>query len=725
MNRFITFDPFIAYPALIVIGVVAFVLGLFYCWRGGVSGIFRLGALAMLVGLLANPQLRTEDTEPLDDIVLVVRDQSASQSLDRRTTITTQINQRLGTALTQSGGVDIREIDLTGDQETRLIETLGNALADIPRAQLSAVFLVTDGQMTDIQVREDGTVDKAEAVQQLLPANVPLHVVLTGHEDEVDRRIVLKNAPRYGIVRESVRVSFRVEDRGPDNVPVSTGTNVIVRLRLDGEQIIEQSVPTGRDVGFDVPLDRPGDVIIELIAEDLNGELTTQNNIEVLPITAVRDRLRVLLISGEPNPGERVWRNLLKSDPSIDMVHFTILRTAEKLDTAPASELALIPFPTDRLFIEKLKEFDLVIFDRYTWRNVLKSYHFDNIARFVEEGGAMLVASGPEYNGVLSLARRRTISYLLPSLPMEGTIETPFRPSVTDAGKRHPVTADLPGQDYWGRWLRAIPTQLRSGLTLISGPNDVPILMLDRIGEGRVGMIQSDHIWLWARGFDGGGPHAELLRRTAHWLMKEPQLEEESLSLNSKGNVLSILRQTMSDDPGPVSLTFPDGSTREIELAARQAGQYATSLTEMAPGLYRAGTGDLFAIGAVGLAAAPEFENVVSETRKLAPLAAQTGGGIFSPRRANNAIRMPAIRRVNAKAQAGTATNQTRSTGRVAARSGPGWAGILTNRASQVQGQRTTPFLPPYLWLLAIALCLGGAWGLESRSGSKDNTETA
>ncbi|MEL7200298.1 MAG: hypothetical protein AAGK25_01735 [Pseudomonadota bacterium] len=730
MAQTLIFDPFIPLGALFILGAAALALGLFYCWRQGISGLLRLGALGGLIALLANPQLQTEDRTPLEDIVLVMSDISASQDLDGRDTLTARVRERLAAALGQTGNVRVQTVDLSGTQETRLAEQLGNALADIPRAQLSAVFLLTDGQMADLQRRDDGTVVGGEAIARLLPGNVPFHVLLTGRPDEVDRKIILKNAPRYGIVRESVRVSFRVEDRGPDGTTRNTRQEVAVTLRLDGETIVQQNVPVGQDVGFDVPLDRPGDVIIELSAADLEGELTTRNNIEVLPITAVRDRLRVLLISGEPNPGERVWRNLLKSDPSIDVVHFTILRTAEKLDAAPPSELALIPFPTDRLFIEKLKEFDLVIFDRYTWRNVLKSYHFDNIARFVEEGGAMLVASGPEYNGVLSLARRRTISYLLPSLPLDGTVEEPFRPVVTEAGERHPVTADLPDRGYWGRWLRAIPTRPRSGTTLISGPDDVPILILDRIGEGRVAMIQSDHIWLWARGFDGGGPHAELLRRTAHWLMKEPQLEEENLLLTSTDATLRIVRQTMAETPAPVSLTTPAGETQTVTLAPTGTGQFEAVLTDMVPGLYRAQADDLFAIGAVGLAAAPEFEDVVSDRRKLAPVAAQTGGGLYNARRETDAPRVPAIRRLQQKAATGvsalttgTAEGSLPGRSRPVSRSasGPGWAGILSNKASDVRGRRSGPLIPPFAWLGLIGLCLILAWALESRSPTEQS----
>lgn len=711
MSSHIVFDPVVPFWVLGAACILALIVGVFFLWRNPRSAIFRIGALCALIGVIANPQLQTDETTTLNDIVLVLKDTSSSQTLDNREEISAQILEMLKARSLQTGDLDIIEADIRGEQETLILERLKETIADIPRNQLAAVFIISDGQATDIPLSEDG-LGIINSPDALVPSNVPVHVLLTGRDDEVDRRIIMNSAPRYGIVRESVRVSFRIEDLRPDNEPSPSVENVFVSLKVDGDEILRQSVPTNQNVGFDVPLNRPGKVIIELTAEGLPEELSQDNNTVVLPITAVRDRLRVLLISGEPNPGERVWRNLLKSDPSIDVVHFTILRTADKFDTAAPNELALIPFPTNELFIEKLKEFDLIIFDRYTWRNVLKSYHFDNIARFVEEGGAMLVASGPEYNGRLSLARRRTISYLLPSTPLTGTIDQPFRPSLTDEGHKHPVTANLPDQQFWGRWIRAIPTQIRSGISLMTGPADVPILILDRVGEGRVGMIQSDHIWLWARGFDGGGPHAELLRRTAHWLMKEPQLEEERLSLVANGSSLTIERRSLNDAAIPTTVTLPNGEQRIIEMEAISPGIFQAIIPDLPAGLYRATSDELFAIGAIGLSNAPEQENIVSESRKLSPLAHDTGGEVFRVRRDTDTIRLPAIRRL----RSGINPSVTKS--------GPGWAGILRNNVSQLDGRRNTALLSPWLWLGLIAVMLGLAWFIESRTVGKGSSNT-
>ncbi len=739
MNYSLILDPVLPQWVLIVLTILAVMVGVFYIFRAPRSGIFRFGALGVLLILLANPQLQTDERTPLNDIVLVLLDQSQSQILDNRDEITDRVLERLNVQLSQMDDLEIRTVTVAGDQETRIVDALRQAIPDIPRDQLSAVFMVTDGQASTIILDAEGDPASLPNVKNILPENVPLHVLLTGRDTEKDRIITLNSAPRYGIVRESVRVSFRIDDVGPDHSILSDGVNVPVSLRVDGQVILSQDVPTGQNVGFDVPLNRPGKLIIELIVGALEDELTVANNNVVLPITAVRDRLRVLLISGEPNPGERVWRNLLKSDPSIDMVHFTILRTQDKFDAALQNELALIPFPYNELFIEKLKEFDLVIFDRYTWRNVLKSYHFDNIARYVEEGGAMLVASGPEYNGRLSLARRRTISYLLPVLPMTGTVEKAFRPVVSELGKRHPVTANLPDQEFWGRWLRAIPTRLRNGTALMTGPDDTPILILDRVGQGRIGMIQSDHIWLWARGFDGGGPHAELLRRTAHWLMKEPQLEEESLSLIGREDELLITRRSLLDELENVVLTLPDGTKQNVELLETAPGEFQATIGPLPVGLYRASAGDLFAIGAIGLATAPELQDVVSQSRKLGPIAVQTGGGVFKARRGADEVRLPTIRRTkvinstpaNGQERLTPRNGNNNGTSRInrvflGRYTGPGWAGIIPKNTSQLDGRRLVPFGSPLIWLLLAALMIGLAWFVESRSGeSADNSLAA
>jgi len=683
----IVFEPLIPDWGLLSAGVAGLLFAVISLWRNWRGGIFRTIAITALIGLLANPQLRETEHTGLADIVLVLVDKSASQMLDGRAGVADAAAEALKERLAALDKMEVRVSQISGAEETRIIEALRSSLSDAPRARLAGVFIISDGQATDAAAAGD------------LALEAPVHFLSTGREGETDRKITLTNAPRYGLVREAVRISFRVDDLGPDEKPLPGGASVVVALRIDGQQILRQPVPVGTEANFNAPLDRPGRTVIELEAEQRPGELTTRNNIVVLPITAIRDRLRVLLISGEPHPGERVWRNLLKSDPAVDLVHFTILRPIEKNDGTPISELGLIPFPQDELFIDKLSEFDLLIFDRYTYRGVLSSYHFDNIARYVDEGGAVLIAAGPEYNGPLSLAARRNLSFILPALPAGVAVEGAFRPAVTDQGGRHPVTAGLPEEGFWGRWLRVMPvTQLR-GKTLMAGEDASPLLILDRVGEGRVGLFLSDHVWLWARGFDGGGPHAELLRRIAHWLMKEPELEEESLLLRGDNDTLFITRHSMDETPPAVIVTAPSGEVSEPALKETAPGLFEARIENTERGLHRATSGDLFAIGAVGLAAAPEFRDVVSTREKMRLLSESTGGGLFSIRRGAS-TEIPAIRHIRENATS---------------RAGPDWAGLLQRNATRIEAVRDKPAAPSYAWLALIAAALAGAWWIEGR----------
>ena len=692
----IVLDPLLPQWALLAAGAVGAALALFSLVRNWKSGVPRTLAIAVMLALLANPMRREAETTPLNDLALILVDESASQSLDNRNAVAADAAEKLRQRI-EALGVEADTLTFGGADETRTVNALRQALADAPRQRLSGVFIVTDGQASDA----------ADAAGSL-DVEAPVHLLTTGAPDESDRKIVLVNAPRYGIVRQPARVTFRVDDLGPDETLLSDAPSAMVALRIGGEEILREAVPVGVEAGFDVPLNHPGQTVIELEVAERPGELTTRNNIAVLPITAVRDRLRVLLISGEPHPGERVWRNLLKSDPAVDLVHFTILRPIDKNDGTPVEELALIPFPQDELFIDKLGEFDLLIFDRYAYRGVLSSFHFDNIARFVDGGGAVLIASGPEYNGPLSLAGRRNLSFILPALPAGNAVERPFRPAVTDLGARHPVTAGLKDSDIWGRWLRVMPVVKVRGQTLMEGPGGAPLLILDRIGEGRVGLFLSDHVWLWARGFDGGGPHAELLRRIAHWLMKEPELEEEALSLRAEHDALIVERRSIEEQAPPVELAYPDGETREVVLSETAPGRFTARISNAPRGLYRATSGELFAIGVVGLEAAPEFQNVVSTGAALAPVAEKTGGGVFAARR-SDAAAPPDIRRVSARSTE---------------RSGDNWAGLVERSASRVENVKDAPFAPASAWLLVIALALLAAWAVEGGRFGRRRAET-
>ncbi len=432
--------------------------------------------------------------------------------------------------------------------------------------------------------------------------------------------------------------------------------------------------------------------MLELTAAPLAGEVSDLNNHAVVSINGVRDRLRVLLVSGEPHAGERTWRRLLKADPAVDLVHFTILRPPEKDDMTPLNELALIAFPVRELFQVKIKEFDLIILDRFSNRGILPAPYLRNIADYVRDGGALLLSVGPEFSGPSSLAYS-PLAPVLPAEPLSGgasTLDGPFRPLVTALGERHPVTAGLPGdkpggQPSWGQWYRRLQPNSSRGQAVMSGPDGQPLLLLDRVGEGRTALLLSDQIWLWSRDHQGGGPQAELLRRTAHWLMKEPALEEEALTASIEEATLRVERRTTIDGPPPpITVTSPTGQTSTLTLQPAGPGRAAGSVPAAAPGVWRASDGQRTAFAAAGTANPLEIADLRASAEHIGQIARASGGGVhwLEPSGA------PELRMVEADRAA----------------SGNGWIGLRRNHDHIVTGLDAIPLLPAWA---ALPLLLG------------------
>ena len=529
--------------------------------------------------------------------------------------------------------------------------------------------------------------------------DAPLHLVLTGQPREWDRKLSVMAAPAFGIVGETVQMTLRVDELG--FVPRDRDA-VTLSISLDGEDVLRLSVPVGEDITFDVPIARGGMNVLQASVAEGAGELTPRNNTALIEINGIRDRLRVLLVSGEPHAGGRTWRNLLKSDAAVDLVHFTILRPPSKQDGVPVFEMSLIAFPTRELFMEKIDEFDLIIFDRYRRRGVLPPSYLDNIARYVEDGGAVLVASGPAFAGVESLWRT-PLARVLPADPTARVIEEGYLPRISELGARHPVTAGL--EDYaprpavdgvpgWGRWFRLIDLEQTAGDTVMEGPDGRPLLILDRPGQGRIAMLASDHAWLWARGYEGGGPQVELLRRLAHWLMQEPELEEEVLLGDEVSGDLLVTRRTLGDVAPTLELTAPDETILTPQMVEVGPGRWEVRIEDPVQGLWRLRDGDVTGIAAVGNAAPREFENALSTDEVLKPLIDANDGGAI---RVSDGV--PDLRRVRE--------------GRNAA--GRGWLGLADRDAYTVENVSLTPLAPAWLMLLLTAALILGAWRIESR----------
>jgi hypothetical protein len=692
--------PLLAWWALVLLGSAALLLLALGVWRAAPALGWRAAAIVILLAALINPSLIEEQRVPQHDVAIVVVDDSPSQSIGNRRQATANALAALKDKLRQDRDLDLRVVHAgtpqpsAGDDGTRLFAALNRAMSDVPRQRLAGIVMITDGEVHDVPTGD------AKSLRQRVPA--PLHVLLSGQPNERDRRLVVSQAPSFGIVGKQLDLRIRVEDL-PETPAEKAGDDTDeapVTWRKDGGAPHELSVPVGQDVALPVLIDHGGPNVLELQVAPGPHSLTPINKRAVVVVNGVRDRLRVLLISGEPHAGERVWRNLLKSDPSVDLVHFTILRPPEKQDGTPIRELSLIAFPIRELFDTKLDDFDLIIFDRYSRRGVIPEAYLENVVRYVQNGGALLEAAGPNFGTPMSLSRT-PLGAIFPAEPTGEVFDEGYKPQLTPLGRRHPVTEGLPeagppgGEPSWGRWFRQIDAQVHRGTVLMTGDRGDPLLVLDRVGKGRVAQLLSDEMWFWARGFEGGGPQAELLRRLAYWLMKEPDLEENDLRAAIDGNHLVVTRQSLEPDDRPVTVTAPDGTRHNLALAPEQGGRSTGRLAITQMGLYRVTDGSKTALAAAGPLNPIEFSDVRTTPDKLAPVVAATGGGTFWV----GSGKMPDIRRVGADDSA----------------AGRDWIGFRVNGDYTVTGFREMPLLPAVAALLLIVGGLLAAWRREGR----------
>jgi hypothetical protein len=688
MNLTISFAPYIPLWLLWTATALCAVLLIYAFLRGARGAWARAIAFAVLILALANPLIVHETREPLPDVAAIIVDHTQSMAIRDRRAEADAVAAELKRELSADKSLEVREAfvdtrNASDDTGTELFSAVTSALSDVPPDRIAGAIAITDGEVHDAPPKGK------------LALSAPVQALIVGKHNEGDRKLSVLSATRYAIVGQQADIALRVDDYGGDNSGVAN-----VHIHIDGVDRGTHAVAVGRETDLKIPVTHAGENVVEIEAAPGPAELTLQNNRAVVSVNGVRDRLRVLLISGEPHAGERVWRSMLKADPSVDLVHFTILRPPDKQDATPIDELSLIAFPYQELFEHKLNTFDLIIFDRYTERGILPLGYFDNIVNYVQNGGALLVSSGPEFTGPQSIYRT-PLATVLPAQPTGDTITQPFKPMVTQTGFAHPVTRDLPGSNApgkpptWGQWFRLIGANVVAGETVMSGPDNKPLLVLDQVDKGRVAELLSDHIWLWARNYDGGGPDAELLRRLAHWLMKEPELEEERLTASISGGQIAIERDSMKPKVAPVTVTYPTGKKTQVTLNNIEPGVWKGAVKADELGLYRLTDGTLTAVTAAGPLNPKEVADMRATDAVLKAPVAATGGGVHWL--ADGGI--PSIRRV--------------ARGSIA--SGTNWMGLVSNGSYRVTSVEQMPLLPAWLALILLIGTLMFAWRMEGR----------
>ena len=687
------FDPLLPTVWIIVLGGLMFLAAL-------AAGIGRLRSyfLRLLAGLflvlaLLNPQTVIEERDPLQDVVLIIKDESESMKLGERSEAADKTYQALLEQLKADPSLDVSTALIRPDSDgTRLTTSLIDGLGNLPASRLAGVIAITDGQVHDLP----------QNPETLLPEGVPFHSIIIGEEKARDRRISAIVAPKYGLVGEQAEFELRVDDPGFE------GERANIEIKLNGETKARFPATIGNRISIPIEIERRGPNTVELTVRAAEGELTLNNNVFVAEILGIRDRMQVLLVTGEPHNGGRSWRNLLKSDPAVELVQFTILTNPRVKNTnARQGELSLIAFPTRQLFEEKLDEFDLIIFDHFRRRfapsrsgrstPILSPVYLQNVARYVDDGGALLIATGPAFAEKESIYRS-PLSAVLPTRPTGETTKEAFKPELNEKGRRHPITSSFAGKEdqSWGKWFRIIDNKPISGDVLMEGPDAAPLLVIDKIGEGRVAMLMSDQAWLWSKGFDGGGPYSEMFRRTAHWLMGEPDLDAEKLTATAENGLLAIERRTLEDRAQTVVVEKPDGTKETIRLSKTANGIYRGSVKSAGQGAYRLASGDVTTITAIGSLNPKEYAKLQPTTEILTPLAEGTGGGLFPTELSAS---LPAIRRIKAGKTAKDAD----------------WMGLVAHEDYAVKSSKRSPLAPGWLFFALALLSMGGAWLREGK----------
>lgn len=696
-NRFsVSLDnPLLPYGVIGGLGGAALLLGAYAGRRRMKIAVPYVLACGTAVTLLLNPEIVTEKHEKISTEVIVAIDKSASQtSIRDRAATTTAMQAELMRVLDGLGNLNIRIVEIDsakGADGTELFSAF-NGLSDLNPQHVGAVIALTDGQIKDIPLASP------------FAKRAPIHGLISGVEGEKDRVARIELSPRFGLVGEEQTLRVIVEDLGAG---VTLGKPVTLTIKGEGDDARTIEAITGQPVEIKVKVGHVGPNIVSIEAEGLEGELTPANNRIVASIQGIQEAVNVLLVSGTINASGVPLRDMFKSDADSNLVHVSIMRLPADFDDTPSDQLALTPFPLKTVG-DSLNKFDMIVFDHYPNMNIIPPRYLAGIASHVKDGGAVLVLSGSEFAGRQSLVKS-ALGEILPVRPTGNILESEAAPRASALGQRHPVLRGLPGMNAradqepsWGPWVHAVEATRHAGVSVLETPGGNPLLVLDRVGKGRVAVLLSDSLTLWKMGYQGGGPYTDLLRRVSHWLMKNPHLEEESLRLQAleSGKKIMVERRTMAEAVDPITIVAPDGETRTIELTLKEPGVWVAEITTGKSGIYQArqeGSQMLVAYTHLGPENEREMEQVISTKEILEPLSALTGGTISRMLDAQGKIVLPNVQFLTEDAEKADA-------GRI---------GIREVKETILRGLDKDALIPGWLGALLIAGLAAYGWTRE------------
>lgn len=553
----LNFAPYLPLSAIIIFAII---IGFFCLFpkRNWVYLVFT--AFVSLV--LANPQKVTEERKNLPQKVAIVIDNSRSNSSEAQKEITTQAADNLMIQLNKANiEVEKRYLTDTAAAGTSPFTDHKDLFEGESAKDLGATFMISDTLWQDIPQQSDS----------------PIFVLNTEGKNRYDRILDVIKAPEYAVVKETTKVNIQIKDSRHSKAPL--------RIFIADQKVVDQVIPTNEELSFNLKLPKAGPMSLRFETDSSKDERTDQNNQKTLLIKGIRDNLNVLLVSGVPHNGTQSLRKLLKSDPSVNMIHFTILRESFSESPVDQEDMSLVPFPVHELFMKRLHDFDLVIFDHFVNRGFLRQAYIKNLLKYSANGGAMLFVTGPDFTSYNGLGH----GLLQKALPIKAgryqNDDNRFNARLTSLGKNHPITQDFKGDiKNWATLGQLSESTLKSDAQLLMHAEGKPLLAVGEFKKGRTAMFLSDHLWLWDRAKDSGQMH-ELLRRLSHWLMKEPELEHKAFSFtkDSNGKTKLTLKGLTSKSVN-VIITTPRQEQEEITLYKKSG--YSKSLDLSDKGLY-------------------------------------------------------------------------------------------------------------------------------------------
>ena len=597
----VNFYPLFSYESTFLISLIFILILALYFYFYLKNFFLRIFIFLILLILVFNPLINSMRKLHHKDILIVMYDKTQSVIETKKIDQLIKVKKNIKDIIVDEEKLEIVEIEVNnlnnkdGKIQTKIITNVQKAFQKLEKNRVAGVIIVTDGIIHDLDKIEEDFID------------IPIHFFLLGNKNERDRSIITENIPEYAVVGKPIDFMFKIID---ENFQEEVSASFI----LDGMQILTKTFITNINHQIKLPINHAGENLLEIKINNHPNEITFANNYKVFKINGIHEKLRVMLISGEPNMGLRNWRNILNSDPSIELLHFTILRPPSKRDLTPVKELALIPFPSQELFSADISKFSLIILDQYTLQGILPKKYLDNIVDYVIGGGAILNISGQEYLSDRSLLNSSLVN-ILPTRPEEFFIG-PFLPSLTDLGKRHPITNTLEKafkDNKWGKWFSFIKANKISGQTLMSA-NKYPLLIINEVSQGRVAQILSDQSWVWNKDRENKGPLVELLRNTIHWLLKTPELQENYLNVIKNNNFITLNLNSLNDGDTSAIITSPSGENLFVLMKDNKNGSLFGKFESTEYGKFNIKVNDIEKDFFIGITDSKELEKVSSSS---------------------------------------------------------------------------------------------------------------